>query len=205
MRTLLIATHNSGKLKEFQQFLSSHAVHLVGLDALAEIEVCRETGSTFRENARQKAEYYSQFTSHLTAADDSGLVIDALDGRPGVFSARFLGSFASDEDRCREVLRLISNVPDEHRVARFVCCLALARRGKLLDVFEGTVDGVIIHELRGEFGFGYDSIFLIPEVGKTMAELEPEEKLRLSHRGVALNRLTGGLVHFLDVTRRNGQ
>ncbi len=197
MQTLLIATHNIGKLREFQEFLSLHPAHLVSLDVLPEVEPCVETGLTFQENARNKAEYYSQFTSYLTVADDSGLVVDALNGEPGVFSARFLRPSASDEDRCREVLRLMSSVPDEQRVAKFVCCLALARRGKLLDTFEGTAEGVIIRELRGKFGFGYDPIFLVLEVGKTMAELEPGEKLRLSHRGVALNRLTTGLAHFL--------
>jgi len=91
----------------------------------------------------------------------------------------------------------LSGVPDELRLAKFVCCLALARRGKLLDIFQGTVEGVIIHELKGKFGFGYDPIFLISEVGKTMAELETEEKLRLSHRGVALQKLAVGLTHLL--------
>ena len=197
MHQLLIATHNPGKVREFQKFLSLHPVQVTDLDTLPQTGPCLETGSTFEQNAREKAEYYSQFTSYLTLADDSGLVIDALDGQPGIFSARFLSLSASDEDRCREVLRLLSGVPDELRLAKFVCCLALARRGKLLDIFQGTVEGVIIHELKGKFGFGYDPIFLISEVGKTMAELETEEKLRLSHRGVALQKLAVGLTHLL--------
>ena len=197
MQTLLIATANRGKLSEFQQFLSSFPVRVIGLETLVDVAACFETGSTFAENARQKAEYYSQFTSRLTLADDSGLVVDALDGSPGVRSARFVSSSATDEERYREVLRLLDAVPDTSRQARFVCCLALARRGKFLDLFEGIVQGLITREPRGKHGFGYDPIFHIPEVGNTMAELEPEEKLVLSHRGIALKKLVDALPHLL--------
>jgi len=197
VQTLLIATANRGKVSEIQQFLSSFPVHVQGLEALVDVTPCLETGTTFAENARQKAEYYSQFVSGLTLADDSGLVVDALDGSPGVRSARFVSPSATDEERYREVLRLMEGVPDTSRQSRFVCCLALARRGKFLDLFEGIVQGLIIHEPRGKHGFGYDPIFLIPEVGSTMAELEPEEKLVLSHRGIALKKLADALTHLL--------
>jgi XTP/dITP diphosphohydrolase len=197
VQTLLIATANRGKVSEIQQFLSSFPVRVQGLEALGDVTPCPETGSTFAENARQKAEYYSQFTSGLTLADDSGLVVDALDGSPGIRSARFVSPTAADEERYREVLRLMDAVPDASRQARFVCCLALARRGKFLDLFEGIVQGLITHEPRGKHGFGYDPIFLIPEVGITMAELEPEEKLVLSHRGIALKKLADALRHLL--------
>jgi XTP/dITP diphosphohydrolase len=197
VQTLLIATGNQGKVTEIQQFLSSHPIQLVGLETLVDVAPWRETGTTFAENARQKAEYYSQFTSWLTLADDSGLVVDALEGSPGVGSARFVSPSATDEKRCREILRLMSEVPDAKRQARFVCCLALARRGKFLDLFEGMVEGMITHEPKGEHGFGYDPIFLISEVGNTMAELEPEEKLGLSHRGIALKKLARALTHLL--------
>src|SRR5262249_14535004 len=162
VQTLLIATANRGKLSEIRQFLSLFPLQITGLETLAEIAPCRETGVTFAENARQKAEYYSQFAGGLTLADDSGLVVDALDGNPGVRSARFVSPSATDEERYREVLRLLDAVPEASRQGRFVCCLALARRGKFLDLFEGTVEGLITHEPRGEQGFGYDPIFLIP-------------------------------------------
>jgi len=193
----VIATHNPGKVREIRQFLSSLPIQTVGLEILANTDPWIETGSTFEENARQKAEYYSQLTSFLTVADDSGLVIDALDGQPGEFSARFGGDSATDEDRNREVLRLMSDVPEEKRQARFFCCLALARKGKLLDSYDGVVEGLIAREPRGEFGFGYDPIFIIPRLDKTMAEIEPDEKLALSHRGLALTKLADDFRHFL--------
>jgi len=193
----VIATHNPGKVREIRQFLSPLSIQTVGLEILANPDPWLEAGSTFEENARQKAEYYSQLTSFLTVADDSGLLIDALDGQPGVLSARFGGGSAIDEDRNREVLRLMSDVPEEKRQARFFCCLALARKGKLLDSYDGVVEGLIAREPRGEFGFGYDPIFFIPQLGRTMAEIEPEEKLALSHRGLALKKLAEGLRHLL--------
>jgi XTP/dITP diphosphohydrolase len=192
-QTLLIATHNPGKVREIRQFLSSLPIQTVGLEILTNTDPWIETGSTFEENARQKAEYYSQLSSFLTVADDSGLIIDALDGQPGVLSARFVGASATDEDRNREILRLMSEVPEEKRQARFFCCLSLARKGKLLDFYDGVVEGLVAKEPRGEFGFGYDPIFFIPPLGKTMAEITPEEKLTLSHRGFALRKLAEGL------------
>jgi XTP/dITP diphosphohydrolase len=197
VQTLLIATGNPGKVAEIRQFLSSLPIHLVGLETLVDVAPCAETGTTFEENARQKAEYYSQFTSWLTLADDSGLIVDALEGNPGVGSARFVSPSATDEERYREVLRLMNEVPEANRQARFVCCLALAKKGKFLDLFEGIVEGMITHEPKGEHGFGYDPIFLIPEVGSTMAELEPQEKLGLSHRGIALKKMADALTHLL--------
>jgi len=197
VQTLLIATANQGKIVEIEQFLSSFPVQIAGLETLTDVAPCPETGMTFAENARQKAEYYSQFSPGLTLADDSGLVVGALDGVPGVRSARFVSPSATDQERYGEVLRLMEAVPETSRQARFVCCLALARRGKFLDLFEGIVEGQIAYEPRGEQGFGYDPIFLIPEVGNTMAELDPEKKLLLSHRGMALKKLADALTHLL--------
>jgi XTP/dITP diphosphohydrolase len=199
VQTLLIATANLGKVREIRQFLSSFPLHVIGFETLTNVTPCLETGATFAENARQKAEYYSQFAAGLTLADDSGLLVDALDGNPGVRSARFVSLSATDEERYREVLRLMDAVPEESRQARFVCCLALARRGKFLDLFEGIVEGQITCEPRGQDGFGYDPIFLVPEVGNTMAELEPEKKLVLSHRGMALKKLADALTHLLPL------
>jgi XTP/dITP diphosphohydrolase len=188
-KALLLASFNPGKLKEMRDFLSSLPFEVFGLDRLDGLKPCAEAGNTFEENARHKAEYYSQFSEALTLADDSGLVVDSLNGQPGIHSARFISESATDEERYREVLFRMRGVPSQKRTARFWCCIALARGGRMLDIFEGTVEGVIVDEPRGEDGFGYDPIFLVPELGKTLAELEPSEKLVVSHRGRALQKL----------------
>src|SRR2546422_4144296 len=192
-RTILIATFNRGKVNEINQFLSSLPIRGIDLHKLPGLAPCFERGGTFEENARQKARYYSQFSPALTLADDSGLVVDALNGKPGIHSARFISETATDEERNLEVLFQMRAVSEERRSARFVCCMGLARQGKLLDIFEGTVEGLIGYEPQGTNGFGYDPIFLIPEVGKTMAELQPVEKLEGSHRGRDLRKLGAAL------------
>jgi len=197
---LLIATLNAGKIREIKTYLASLSFDVVGLESLPSVALSPETGSTFEENARQKAAYYSRRTDHLTLADDSGVEVDALHREPGVHSARFLGIQASDEERCREILRRMQSVPALLRSARFVCMLALAKNGKVLQTFEGRVEGRIATESSGKGGFGYDPIFLLPELGKTMAELSPEEKNRCSHRGKALSQLQSFLSQYQMVT-----
>jgi XTP/dITP diphosphohydrolase len=200
-QTILVATFNVGKVSEIKEFLSSLAIRTIDLHTLPGLTPCLEKGSTFEENARHKARYYSQFSPALTLADDSGLVVDALSGKPGIHSARFISEKATDEERNREVLFQMRTVSEERRSARFVCCMALARQGKLLDIFDGTVEGLIGYEPRGENGFGYDPIFFVPQIGKTMAELESLEKLRVSHRGQALRKLAAALAtHYLAST-----
>jgi XTP/dITP diphosphohydrolase len=190
---LLVATFNSGKIREIEPFLADLGFQVAGLDSLPEAERSREDGSTFEANARQKAMHYSQFSEWLTLADDSGLKVDALDGQPGVQSARFLGETATDAERCREILARLESFPEERRRAHFVCWLALARRGQILGVFEGRVEGLIAREVRGENGFGYDPIFWVPSLGRTMAELTLAEKRAISHRGEALGKLAAFL------------
>jgi XTP/dITP diphosphohydrolase len=196
-RMLLVATFNSGKIREIGPFLANLGFQVVGLDSLPEAELSREDGNTFEANARQKAMHYSQFSEWLTLADDSGLNVDALDGQPGVQSARFLGETATDAERCREILARLESFPEERRQAHFVCWLALARRGRILEVFEGRVEGMIARAPRGENGFGYDPIFWLPSLGTTMAELTLAEKGAVSHRGEALRKL----VAFLESGR----
>jgi XTP/dITP diphosphohydrolase len=186
---LLVATFNSGKIREIEPFLAKLDFQVVGLDSLPGAGGSREDGSTFEANARQKAMHYSQFSEWLTLADDSGLKVDALDGQPGVQSARFLGETATDAERCREILARLESFPEYRRRARFVCWLALACRGKILEVFEGKVEGLIAREPRGENGFGYDPIFWLPSLGRTMGKLTPAEKGAVSHRGEALRKL----------------
>jgi XTP/dITP diphosphohydrolase len=189
MTKLLIATTNPGKLAEFAEALASERIEVVGLDAIANAPKVDEDGVTFEANARLKAEAYSKLTDLPVVADDSGLEVDALDGRPGVYSARFGSPDLSDTARCKALLKGLVDVPDDRRTARFRCVLALAKAGHTLTTFEGTSEGAILRELRGKEGFGYDPVFFHPGAGKTFAELPREEKRRFSHRGQAIARL----------------
>lgn len=145
-----------------------------------------ETGVTFAENAELKARSAAAATGHVALADDSGLEIDALGGKPGVMSNRFAGPNASDSDKYMLILNLMSGIPDEHRSARFRAAVAIATPEGEVVVVEGKCEGMIAHDPSGEGGFGYDPIFYIPELGKTMAHLSSDEKNRISHRGQAL-------------------
>jgi XTP/dITP diphosphohydrolase len=188
--TLLVATLNPGKLREFRDYLRGLPLEVTGLHSLPEAVPSPEDGDTFEQNARQKASYYSRLFPGLTLADDSGIVVDALGGEPGVYSARYLSPSASDEQRCDEILRRLRNVARPERSARFVCWLALARQGEVIQTFDGTIEGEIAYEARGSNGFGYDPIFLLPGLNRTMAELSPAEKLEVSHRGQALRKMS---------------
>lgn len=194
---LLVATANPGKVREFETGLQRHGIEVVGLSALSDATSVEETGATFLDNAILKAEAFSRRTDLPVLADDSGLEVDALEGRPGVLSARFGGPHLSDAARCRAVLKGLIDVPDERRTARFRCVLALARGGRTLSTHEGSVEGRILRELRGKNGFGYDPIFLYPEAGRTFAELSVEEKEVVSHRGRALASLARALAEGL--------
>ena len=203
-KTILIASFNRGKVREIREALSSALIECFSLDAIPQIPPCVESGSTFEENARLKAIYYSQAWPWLTLADDSGLVVDALDGAPGVHSARFISDFASDEERCQELLCRLNGVPASRRSARFICIMALALKGDIKAVVEGRVEGEIASAPAGRNGFGYDPIFLFPKLEKTMAELTSTEKLAISHRGQALSKLKKLLVAWdcLDNSRQ---
>lgn len=192
MRRILVATSNPGKIRDF---IGAARVHDVELDLLPEfkqIEPPIEDGDTFEANARIKAEYYSRHVpNQLVLADDSGLVVDALNRAPGVRSARYAtdetGYTGDDiDDRNNAlVLEKLQSVADDRRTGRFVCVLALARDGITLATFEGKAEGLILRELRGSNGFGYDPMFFFPKIGKTFAELDAEEKSLYSHRGAA--------------------
>ena len=185
---IVVATRNMGKLREFQTLLHPLNCDIRSLADFAgdtegvEIE---ESGSTFAENARLKAAGYSRLVPFPVLADDSGLEVDALGGRPGIHSARYAGLDASDADRVRKLLDELESRAGE-RTARFVCALALARNGEVIAEAEGNCSGVIISEARGSKGFGYDPVFLFPELGKTFAELDEAEKNQYSHRARAV-------------------
>jgi XTP/dITP diphosphohydrolase len=184
-RRLLLATHNAGKLAELRAKLADLPLQLVSLRALAIDAAVEETGATFRENAELKARAYAQASGLWTLAEDSGLEVDALGGEPGVHSARYLGPEATDPQRIVSILERLRGVPPEQRTARFLSAIALARPTGEVEVVEDAIEGRIAGAPRGAHGFGYDPIFLVPSLGQTTAELTPEAKNAISHRGLA--------------------
>ena len=186
---ILFATSNEGKMKEVRMILSGCGCEVLSLRE-AGIDVdAEENGTTFEENAIIKVKAIRPFTDAVVLADDSGLEVDYLDKAPGVYSARFMGHDTSYELKNREIIRRLSGVEGEERSARFVCVIAASLPDGRILTTRGTIEGVIAHEPSGTGGFGYDPIVLVPELGKTTAELEAEEKNRISHRGKALRQM----------------
>lgn len=190
---ILVATTNPGKAAELQAMLDLNVDWLTLAD-FPNIHQVKEDGATFTENARKKAATYAKATGLWTIADDSGLVIDALDGAPGIESARFSGE--KDADRTlidhkniAKVLKLLQGVPAEKRTAKFVCSLCLASPEAILIEMQGTLEGLITDKEIGQNGFGYDPVFFIPHLNKTVAQLTREEKNQISHRGSAIRKL----------------
>ncbi|MCR2820597.1 XTP/dITP diphosphatase [Lederbergia panacisoli] len=188
-RQVLIATKNRGKAREFEALFSAFDVEILTLLDLNDSPDVDETGSTFEENATIKAEAISNMTGKIVIADDSGLVIDELDGRPGIFSARYAGEDKNDEANIDKVLFEMKDVPEEKRTARFYCALAIAGPYIKTIVVNGKCEGMILNERQGENGFGYDPIFYVVDAGKSMAEMSSNEKNKISHRAEALNNL----------------
>jgi len=198
-QVLLIATSNMGKAKEISEALKNFNLEIKTLKDFPNIAPPQETGNTFFENAYLKAKYYAEKTGLLSLADDSGLEVDILNGAPGIYSSRFAGENASDEENNKKLLELLKNVPLEKRKARFVCVIVVYHPSGKYIKSEGIWEGLIGFEPRGSYGFGYDPIFLVPEYNykKTAAELPIEEKNKLSHRGKALVKLKDILAEFL--------
>ena len=196
MKKILIATSNPGKLRDFAGAAAEHEIEITAIPNFAAIPPVIEDGETFEANARKKAEEYSlAVPGEIVLADDSGLEVDALHGAPGVHSARYAaevpsqaGSNTDDEANNARVLRELRDVPPERRTARFVCIIAAARYGATLATFRGVAEGLILKNLQGTGGFGYDPLFFYPTIQKTFAELTPEEKARYSHRGQAFRK-----------------
>jgi len=205
-RKILVATTNRGKLAELTAMLDVDADWL-SLADLAKVAKVKEDGATFAENAGKKAVGYARATGLWTIADDSGLVVDALNGAPGVKSARFAAEQQDEKDdralldykNMAKVLRLLQTVPTEKRTARFVCCLCLATPQKILVETRGQLEGLITEKQTGTDGFGYDPIFFVPSLGKTVAQLTPEQKNAISHRGNAIRKLKPLLRNLLAV------
>ena len=189
---LLLATHNRKKLAEIERILRAElgaGVHLLGLDLHPEVETAPEDGATFAENARQKALWYAERTGAVCLADDSGLEVDALGGRPGVHSARYAGPDASDADNRSKLLQELAAVAPPARTARFRCAICLVDGGEVVFEADGTTEGSVVMAEQGSGGFGYDPLFLSAELGQTFAEAPAAAKDRVSHRGRALARL----------------
>ncbi len=187
IKEVVLATGNEGKIKEFSNLLEGVFGKIISLSDLGSPPEVIEDGLTFRDNALKKAREIAQYSGKLTLADDSGLEVDALNGQPGVYSARYSGQGATDKTNIDKVLAELGNNPN--RKARFVCVLALVDPNGEELVVEGFCEGVILGKPRGEGGFGYDSVFYLPDRRKTMAEVEPELKNTISHRANALKKL----------------
>lgn len=196
VQRILVGTRNANKLREIRQILAHLPVELFDLTAVPEAPEVVEDGETFEANAVKKARTLADFTGHWVIADDSGLEAHALDGRPGVLSARYAGPDATDARNNEKLLRELAAASD--RSATFRCVIALARPDELLLVAHGHCDGVLREEPAGHNGFGYDPLFFWPALQKTFAQLAPEEKNRISHRGRALAELARGLESLLE-------
>lgn len=183
---LVIATRNQGKLREIRRLLEATEVRVLGLDVFPDLPEVEEDGETFADNARKKAVTVARLTGRLTLADDSGLEVMHLGGAPGVRSARYAGAIADDVANNRKLLAALAGVPRAGRRGAFVCAMALCGPDGGCRFFSGRLEGIIGEEPRGDGGFGYDPLFLVPEYGKTLAELPLEIKNRISHRGQAL-------------------
>jgi XTP/dITP diphosphohydrolase len=202
MQRILIATSNAGKLRDFAGAAVRYGVEIAGIPGFSSLPTVVEDGLTFEANARKKAEEYSRHVpGEVVVADDSGLEIDALNGAPGVHSARYAApdlqgrephqaeANTDDEANNARVLRELRGVPPDRRTGRFVCVLAAARDGKTLATFRGKAEGIILEAPRGTNGFGYDPLFYFPQIEKGFAELTAEEKAKYSHRGAAFREL----------------
>ena len=198
MKEIVVATRNKDKVKEIRRILKDLNVKIRPLNNFKDIPKIVEDGATFEENASKKAKIISKFTQRLTIADDSGLEVDVLGGKPGVKSSRFAGEEASYNENNAKLLKLLQGVSYSKRSARFVCVISIAKDGKVLNVVRGTCRGKIGFAPKGKTGFGYDPLFVSPKYGRTFAELRPAIKNRISHRYRALEKAKGAIKRLLD-------
>jgi len=194
---VLLATRNRGKLREFQSLLGGMGLSFRTLDDFPDIGDVVEDGATFEANAIKKASEYSKAAGMVAIADDSGLAVDALDGRPGVYSSRYAGEDAGDDENNERLLLDMKDVSEGARGAAFVCVVAAATPDGRTITSEGRCEGEIMSSPKGEGGFGYDPLFYIPGLGCTMAELASDEKNEMSHRGKAVRKFRGEFLDFL--------
>ena len=190
---IVFASGNEGKVREIREMLEGMGIELVSLSNYTHMPEIIEDGKSFLENALKKAKIISEFTGETVLADDSGLQVEVLGGEPGIYSSRYAGEKATDEENNAALLAKLKNIPQEKRTAFFICVLVLYRKDGSYDYFEGKWNGQIIDERLGKNGFGYDPIFLVPELKMTAAELPAEIKNKVSHRGQAFAQLKKAL------------
>lgn len=198
MMKLVLATRNEGKVEELRSLLASTGIEVVSLSSYPQEPEVVEDGATFYENAVKKAREIAAAVGEITLADDSGLEVDYLNGAPGVLSARFAGAGHNDAENNKKLLQLMDGVPEPERTARFKCVIAVATPTGKVATSQGTCEGIITSASRGDMGFGYDPIFLVPGYNKTFAELAGEQKNAISHRGRALARVRSILAELLE-------
>lgn len=191
VKQVVVATKNVGKVAEIAGELAALGIEVLDLTAFGELPAAVEDGDTFAANAIIKAKHYSRLTGKACLADDSGLEVDALHGEPGVYSARYAGEAATDTANNEKLLANLASVDDQERTARFRCVLAFVDPKGTIITSDGTCEGVILRQYRGRGGFGYDPLFAVPALGKTLAELTVIEKNAISHRGRALKKMAG--------------
>ena len=191
IRELVLATRNQHKVEELVALLGDLGVTIRTLDEFPDAPDVVEDGDTCEANAVKKARAIAEFTGLPAVADDTGLEVDALGGQPGVYAARYAGEDATYEDNCRKLLQDLMGVPREQRTARFLTIAAIALPSGGIRVAQGTLEGAIAEEASGTLGFGYDPVFLIPELGKTLAQLSADQKNRISHRAKAFTQAKG--------------
>jgi XTP/dITP diphosphohydrolase len=192
---IVVATKNKKKLIEIRELLADLDFNVLSIDDFSNIPEIEEDMDTFEGNARKKAIVIAQIIGKLTLADDSGLEIDFINGKPGIHSARFAGKNATDEELYKKVLNLMNGVPQHHRTARFKCAVAITEN-ECVEIVTGICEGEIAKEPKGDAGFGYDPIFIVPSYGKTFAELGVEVKNRISHRAIALGKARDVLIRY---------
>ena len=196
-KTIIIATHNKGKAKEFKSLFDEYGYNIKTLHDFPEIGEVPETGHSFFENALQKAAAISEKLNTIVLADDSGLEVDALNGQPGIYSARYAGEHGNDQKNNEKLLEELKNVSEAERKANFHCTLALVGPEREPLFVEGNIEGYILFKPQGENGFGYDPLFYIPTLNKSMGELTNEEKNKISHRAIAIENLKDHLDGWL--------
>jgi XTP/dITP diphosphohydrolase len=198
---IVFASGNEGKVKEVKSMLVGTGIEMVSLNSYSDVPEIVEDGISFLANALKKARIVSEFTGETVLADDSGLMVNVLNGEPGIYSSRYAGLKATDEENNAKLLAKLKNIPQEKRAASFHCVLVFYRKDGTFDSFEGIWQGQIIDEQRGSNGFGYDPIFWIPELKMTAAELPAEIKNKVSHRGQAVAKFKSSLLQIRSNTK----
>ena len=203
--SLVLATGNRHKVEEIQAILNDVGIPMLTLNEFPDFPAVEEDGVTCQANAVKKAVATAKFTGHWALADDTGLEVDALQGRPGVYAARYAGEHATYEENCKKLLQELHGVPSDQRTARFITVVALANPDGQTETVEGVLEGIITQEFHGAGGFGYDPVFYVPQVGKTLAEMTFAEKNRISHRAQAVTNAKSLLITHREQPQKSGR